>query len=252
MPTHITSKWKKTKAIAVNSSIREHIPITKRMTKESLKSMLEEYNMVYIKPDKGTFGNGVMRVERKGHTDHEGAGYQYQAGEKLKKFKGFEAMYKSICKHKRKRKYLVQKGINLLKYKGNRFDLRVMVQQSPKRKWETTGVIGRVAHPKKIVTNFHSGGTLKPVGVLLNNYLSNNRKVPYIGKLKSLGLDVAKTMHAHYRGVKEIGLDVALDKELKPWILEVNTRPDPFIFRRLKNKRIFAKIVRYARAYKRL
>jgi hypothetical protein len=32
-------------------------------------------------------------------------------------------------------------------------------------------------------------------------------------------------------------------------VLEVNTSPDPYIFRRLKDKSIFGKIRRYARAY---
>ncbi|MGO4276757.1 YheC/YheD family protein, partial [Paenibacillus sp. TAF58] len=36
--------------------------------------------------------------------------------------------------------------------------------------------------------------------------------------------------------------------ELKPWVLEVNTAPDPFIFNQLKDKKMFFKVLRYARA----
>ncbi|MBP1992967.1 YheC/YheD family protein [Paenibacillus eucommiae] len=250
MRRHVYSKWAKTIALNAHSNIRKYVPITKRLNKESLKQMLEQYGMVYIKPDTGTFGNGVMRVEW--NPGENGASYKYQSGLRIKRFHEYSKLYASIRKDIRKRNYLVQKGIHLLKYKGNRFDLRVMVQQDPNRKWETTGVIGRVAHPRKIVTNFHNGGTLKSVDQLLGSYLSSTSRQRYVGKLKSLGLDVAKAMHKKYRGIKEIGLDVALDKELNPWILEVNTSPDPFIFRRLKDKSIFAKIVRYAKRYKRL
>ena len=250
MPRHIQSKWAKTIALLSSPSLRGYIPITKRMNAASMKQMLHQYSMVYIKPNQGTFGNGVMRVEWSGAS--KGKPYQYQSGLRIRRFSRFESMYASILRETRRRHYLVQKGIHLLKYRGNRFDIRVMVQQSPKRRWEATGMIGRVAHPGKVVTNFHSGGKLQPVEQLLGNYLLPKRKLRYMGRLKSLGLEAAHVMGARFRGVKEIGLDVAVDARLKPWILEVNTRPDPFIFRRLKDKRIFAKVIRYAKAYGRL
>lgn len=250
-PRYVTSKIGKTKAVEANISLKENVPTTKWMTPETLKQMLEQYKMVYIKPNVGMFGNGVIRVEFA-----EGSGailpYSYQLGVHLKRFKTFNDMYASIAKQTGKERYLVQKGIHLLKYRGNRFDLRIMVQQTPDRKWETTGVIGRVAHPSKIVTNFHNGGTLKSVDTLLNGYLSDREREEYLKKLYVLGTRVAKAIHTKYNGVKEIGVDVALDSELHPWILEVNTSPDPYIFRRLRDKRVFAKIKRYARAYGRL
>jgi hypothetical protein len=55
-------------------------------------------------------------------------------------------------------------------------------------------------------------------------------------------------MQQRFPGVKEIGVDLAIDNQFKPWILEVNTLPDPYIFRRLNNKAVFGKIIRYARA----
>lgn len=247
---YIVSKMAKTRAIAANPLIRGHIPETKSMNKESLHRMLHKHKMVYIKPNSGTFGNGVMRVEW--NERDPSSPYHYQNGTRKKRFGSFHTMYTAIRKDMTRKNYLVQKGIHLLKYRGNRFDIRVMVQQSPNRKWETTGIIGRVAHPQKIVTNFHNGGKLMPVETLLAGYLSRDNKQRYIHKLKKLGLQVAKAMHVKYKKIKEIGLDVAVENDLKPWILEVNTSPDPYIFRRLKDKRIFQKIYRYAKAYKRI
>lgn len=250
-PRYVMSKIGKTKAVEATATLKEYVPTTKWMTAESLKQMLNQHKMVYIKPNVGMFGNGVIRVEM---SDGEGAimPYSYQLGVNLRRFKTFEDMYASITKKIGKERYLVQKGIHLLKYKGNRFDLRIMVQQTPLRNWETTGVIGRVAHPSKIVTNFHNGGTLKPVDTLLLSYLPASERDDYVQKLHVLGMRVAKAINTKYRGVKEIGVDVALDKDLHPWILEVNTSPDPYIFRRLRDKRVFAKIQRYAKAYGRL
>jgi glutathione synthase/RimK-type ligase-like ATP-grasp enzyme len=249
MRRYIYSKWAKTRAILANSNMRKYIPQTIFLKKNGLHQMLHTYKMVYIKPDIGTFGNGVMRVEW-----NEGAKtpYLYQNGVQIKRFTHFPSMFNSIRQEIKNRNYLVQKGIHLLRYKGNRFDLRVMVQQTPNLIWETTGIIGRVAHPQKIVTNFHNGGKIQPVETLLSAYLPENKKQAYIHKLALLGLGVAGAIHHKYPGVKEIGVDVAIDRRFQPWILEVNTSPDPYIFRRLKNKQVFNKIQRYSKAYNRL
>lgn len=168
------------------------------MTGKSLEQMLNIHKMVYVKPDIGTFGNGVMRVEWQPGAEQP---YSYQSGEIKRRFKHFGKLYASIVQKTRNRPYLVQKGIHLLTYKGSRFDLRVMVQQSPQRKWEATGIIGRVAHPRKIVTNFHNGGTLKPAEALFAGYMNATEREQFIGRLRTLGLQAARAMHARYPGV---------------------------------------------------
>ncbi|WP_245855921.1 YheC/YheD family protein [Paenibacillus rigui] len=242
------SKWKKTRVLWKKAELRSNIPETRKMTRETLKEMLNRYQMVYVKPDVGTYGNGVMRVEMK----ENGGGYRYQNGLKVRSFTSFDPMFESIRKHTRRRRYLVQKGIHLTRYRKRRFDIRVMVQQSPKRKWEATGVIGRVGDPRKVVTNVHNGGKITPIETLLAAYMPDKQKRVFVSRLKKLGTMAAKQLHRQFRGIKEIGLDVALDRQLHPWVLEANTCPDPYIFNKLKDKRIFGKIARYARAYGRI
>ncbi|RIE04883.1 YheC/YheD family protein [Cohnella faecalis] len=49
-----------------------------------------------------------------------------------------------------------------------------------------------------------------------------------------------------------VGADIGLDNHLRPWIIELNTNPDPYIFRHLADKRIARKVLSYARALRRI
>ncbi|NQX71597.1 YheC/YheD family protein [Paenibacillus alba] len=236
------SKWVKTKILLLNKELRKFVPETKIYNQTNLQQMLNKYKMVYVKPINGSFGQGVIRVEK---NDKK---YLFQAGKIARSFRSFLGLYTSLNKAKLNRSYLVQQGIDLLTYQKNIFDTRIMVQKSPRKTWEATGYIGRVAHPKKIVTNFHNSGKPLPLELLLNSYLKNPLKKEYIKNLQHLGYQIAKHYQKTYPRFKEIGVDIGIDKQLKPWVLEVNTAPDPFIFNQLKDKKMFFKVLRYAKA----
>ncbi|RXZ83896.1 YheC/YheD family protein [Paenibacillaceae bacterium] len=240
----VHSKWLKTKVLIKDPALHELIPQTKLFNKENLRQMLSQYSMVYVKPNLGTFGLGVIRVEQL-----PDGGYRLQTGTRSNHFSYFDHLHDDLKRRIGKRTFLVQRGVHLLKHKNRRFDLRVMVQKNLNDKWETTGVIGRLSHPQKIVTNYHSGGTPMSFEKLMSGHMSSAQQQDCVSRLNKLGRHTAKQLQSTYPRLKEIGVDVALDSDFKPWILEVNTKPDPYIFRKLKDKRIFSKIYRYAAAY---
>jgi glutathione synthase/RimK-type ligase-like ATP-grasp enzyme len=238
---YVHSKWAKTQALASDAAVRVYVPATRTLTAASLEEMLRTYRMVYVKPNIGSFGNGVIRVEWRPNADKP---YQYQLGLQQRSFDTAEELGRSLLAATGHRKYLIQQGIQLLTYRKHRFDIRVMVQRTPHDTWETTGVIGRVADPRKIVTNVHNGGTLKPVETLVGSYLSSERLQQFIRELRSLGVKVGRALQRRYPGLKELGIDVAVDQNNRPWILEVNTAPDPYIFRKLRDKSVYRKVYR--------
>ncbi len=242
----ISSKLAKTNVLLTDPTLKEYVPSTRDFQRSTVEEMLGEYGMIYVKPVSGTFGKGVIRVEKKAGATQP---YIFQSGESKYSFVTFDEMYRKLLTVKKRKDYLAQQGIHLLKYSGRRFDLRIMVQKNPQSQWETTGMIGRVAHPRKIVTNYHAGGTPMPVTALLKSSLSTVQWNHYEAHLRRLGIDIAIAMEKRFPRIKEIGVDVAIDRSLKPWILEVNTMPDPFLFKKLPNRSIFRRIYSYAVAY---
>ncbi len=236
----VGSKWVKTKVLLLNKELSKFVPETRIYSQTNLLQMLKKHKMVYVKPINGSFGQGVIRVEKNDK-------YRFQSGKVARSFGTFLDLYADLNKAKLNRSYLVQQGIHLLTHQNRIFDTRIMVQKSPKKTWEATGYIGRVAHPNKIVTNFHNSGKPLPLELLLGSYLKKQEKHDYIKSLRHLGYKIATHYQKSYPGFKEIGVDIGIDKELKPWVLEVNTAPDPFIFNQLKDKKMFFKVLRYAR-----
>lgn len=238
----LRSKGLKTKVLLKNESIRRFVPDTQKFTKENLRSMINRYGMVYVKPDRGTYGMGVIKAEMENPRY-----FAYQINQKRLTFNHFDAFYTSLARLIQKRSYLIQKGIHLLKHNNRRFDIRVMVQLSPDNQWEATGVIGRLGHPKKIVTNYHSGGKPMDVHKLLESHASASRREAVIQEMKGLGLRIARHMKKSYPYLRQIGVDIGLDRSLTPWIIEVNVKPDPYIFNQLKDKKMYRKVISYYR-----
>ncbi|GIP59169.1 YheC/YheD family protein [Paenibacillus woosongensis] len=250
----VASKWEKTKALNKKDHILPYIPETRKYSLAHLQDMLGAYNMVYIKPDCGTYGIGVMCVEKwKDDADENAAlSYKLKFETQTETYPSIEALHQTIKKKIGQKTYLLQKGISLLTHRRRKFDIRALVQKTPQKTWETTAFIGRIAAPNKIVTNHHSGGTVLPIEDLLGPYLTPAQFNNLYKEMKALGVSAASQLSRKYPRLKEIGLDLAIDENFRVWILEVNTKPALFPFKWLQDKGIYKKVRRYAVAYGRL
>lgn len=240
----ISDKWAKTNAMLRESGLRAHIPVTRKFSQSTLRSMLQKYQMVYVKPTHGSNGRGVMRVEREG-----GGEYSYQLAGKRNSFNSFEGLYRAVKKDTLGKSYLVQQGIHALQYEGRRYDLRVVVQKSPSGGWEATGTVARIAQPGRIVSNGSQGGSILPAGQVMSISMGPLNKNKLLKRIGELGVSTMKSLHRRYPKLKEIGLDVAVDRSLHPWILEVNTMPDHCLFAILHDQSMIRRIIDYGSKY---
>ncbi|WNR45040.1 YheC/YheD family protein [Paenibacillus roseipurpureus] len=232
----------KTRLLLRNRALHPYVPATHPFDRVNLYALLTMHGMVYVKPDVGSLGIGVMRVEKQGGT------YRYQRGVQIYSLPTFDKLYASLLQQCGTKRYLIQKGIHVLKHEGNPFDFRVMIQRNPAGKWVCTGTVARVAHPDKAVTNGSQGGTIYDPSDLLKPKLGQEATDALQRKMERIAYLTADQFGREYPAMRELGLDIAVDGKLRPWILEVNTRPDPCPFTKLADPRIIRRIVQYGRA----
>jgi len=233
------NKITKTNIIEQSENIKCYIPCTVKMTGISLQSMLNQYHMVYVKPRNGSLGRGVIQITKQEEQ------YLVHAGVKISHYASFDAMYDSLLKKIKKESYIVQQGIHSLRIDNKLLDFRVVVQRSPHGGFEVTGIAGTMSKAKRVVSNASGGGDVGSVESLLSPEQCE-LAVPH---MKEVALLIMNQVSKRLPKQNEIGIDFALDSDLKPWILEYNTRPDHRLFLLIKDPEVVKKIVSYGAKY---
>ncbi|RAP74206.1 YheC/YheD family protein [Paenibacillus montanisoli] len=240
----VKDKWKKTKWLLSDRVLRNYVPETKPFTSLSLKRMIGRYKMVYFKPTTGSGGNGIARIVR-------ASSRKFQVRKDRNTYAATSAsLFGRLKAIARGRRYLLQKGIYLKACRGRPFDLRMTMQKTAKGRWVPTVMFVKLGKPGKVVTNYHQGGKLALVdGTLRRAGYTQARTNGYKRLMKMLGMRTARCFDRRSKRFYELGLDIALDRSGRLWILEVNTRPNFTALKSLADKSLYRTIVRYGRQY---
>ncbi len=240
----IKSKWTKTQWLINDPYIQKYVPHTLPFNQNNLIAMLSQYNTVFFKPTNGSGGNNIVRIRK------IVSGYQSQLNATKTSYSTTTQLYRDLNRFAGSRPYLLQKGIHLAKCNGKPFDIRVMVQKTKPGAWVSTALFTKVGNPKKVATNYNQGGTIKTFHKTMNGANFSSTFTPQLeSELKRLGVAVGHNFDRHYRGFHELGLDVAVDSKGKAWILEVNTRPQIYPLKALKDKSLYHRILSYGKQY---
>ncbi|MHA6482511.1 YheC/YheD family protein [Paenibacillus sp. strain BS8-2] len=240
----IKSKWVKTKWLRSSRTVAAYVPHTSQFKRSHLVSMMARYTTVYCKPTAGSGGKGILRVKKQGNN------YLLQSSSGQSKHRTIDSLYEHMKKRISNRSYLLQKGISLAKTKGNPFDIRVMVQKTNGGKWVSTALFTKIGRPGMVATNYNQGGNVGFFAPTMGGAgFGADRIKDKEAELKRLGRQVGHVFDQHGKGFRELGLDVALEQGGRAWILEVNTSPQFYPLKQMKNKALYRRIVSYAKQY---
>ncbi|MGZ9585337.1 YheC/YheD family protein [Paenibacillus marinisediminis] len=214
----LASKWLKTEALLSDRRVASYVPATRMFNTSNLHQMLNLYDFVVIKPVVGGGGAGVIKVAK------DGSRYQYTYMTKTRSFDGFDGMVRSLITVKKKRSYLIQRGIRLATIDGRPIDYRVKIVKVNGR-WAFRALVGRIARRGLFVTNLCRGGTMVKARYGLRSSLSGSNIGAKMGEMRRVARICTSILEAKYPGIGQLGFDYGLDGSGRIWIFEVNTRP---------------------------
>lgn len=235
------SKWSKYQVMRRNPALRRHLPKTMPFNASNLKRAVNGAKELILKPADSSGGHGVMLVRR------TRKGFELQAGRSVQKVRRLDALYKRVGS-RIKRRYIIQDRIQLAKVGGRLFDIRVMVQRHLKASdWKVTGSLIKVGGAGYIITNTaRSGGYVLPLRDGLKRSGVPSAKIGSIpSALERISIQTIRTLHPKYRFIKNVGIDFGVDRNGRIWIIEANFAPARSLFKRLKDKTMYRRMITY-------
>ncbi|TCZ80962.1 YheC/YheD family protein [Paenibacillus albiflavus] len=208
-----------------------HLPVTTRYSRVHLRNMMNRFNSLYIKPQSGSIGKGIIKITRKGDERWK---VQLPTTTVVTSRKRAELKVNNNVK---RRSYLIQQTIPLATYKGNPYDIRVSIQRDLNGKWRLTGLYGKIARKGSHVTNVARGGTAKKCDLLFQSSFQNPSQV--VDDVQRLSLDIARFLGNRLKHLADVGLDIGVNRSGKPFFIEMNGRDQRYGFIKAKMPKTF-------------
>lgn len=239
------NKWNLFEWLKESKATSRHVPKTRRMrSAATLTAMLKNHESLYLKPEKGKAGKGIMRLRYRPDTLLPYR-LQIQSGKKNTTYKAasVERLWARIGREKGSARYIVQQAIVLAGYQGRPFDLRVLLQKNGRGAWAVTGIGARLAGARSITTHVPRGGSIEDPSSMLEGTFGAEQAALILKDVSATALLVARQIErASSNMLGEMSMDLGVDEEGAVWFFEANSRPMKFdepAIRKLSLERIF-------------
>jgi glutathione synthase/RimK-type ligase-like ATP-grasp enzyme len=219
---------------------------------QMLKTMSSRHPVLFLKPITGSLGKGIIRI-RKETNGSFSCHFASVNGTRKQSFPSLSKVFSMLSGKLKAQQYQLQQGLDLISIEGRPVDFRALVQKGADGNWNITSIVGRIAGAEHFVSNLARGGSLSKVSdALAKSSLSPAVRTSAAVKLRKSSLDIAKGIEAQIPShFGELGIDLAVDKQGKVWLLEVNSKPskdDNTALSTVRNIRPSVKrVVQYAR-----
>lgn len=224
-------KWEVYKSLAGNNRTREMTPETHLFNRNHLGLMLQMYPELFIKPIDKSVGKGIIIVRRR----PDERGYEYKSACSNRDWQRCRLAQDLYANLKRGmdpgRKYLIQRGLQLVQMDGRVFDLRVQVQKDGKGEWVMTGIGVRVAAPNKHVTHVPNGGSRADYYAVMKRICggSSQRLRMVEEQLRHICETVPGVLEKSLdMNLGILSMDIGLEQTGVLQIIEVNSKPASF------------------------
>lgn len=228
----------------LNRWLSNHLPETVPYEESNVLSMLERHKEIYLKPLYGCMGKGVYRAEMN-HAGEVRAGQHYFAPKTVTNdLQLFNDHMKELVDST---PYIVQKGIPIRQIDGQVFDIRALVQKNEQGLWSVTNLVSRIAYKGSFNTSIFIKTCLSQE--ILKKLYPPEQVRRIMTSVYDVSLRTAEIldMETDYR-LGEFSVDVALDVDAHPWIIELNGKPQKTLYKGIPNRPIvYQRPLQYAK-----
>ncbi|QYR22936.1 YheC/YheD family protein [Paenibacillus sp. sptzw28] len=208
-----------------DQEVSPYIPATVSVKEMAeIRTMIRKHEKVYVKARIGRKGTKVMRIEKL-----SAGGYRYSysiLGDLVrKKVQSMQRLEQVINRFFGGREVIVQQAIDLARVdRGRLCDFRAEVQRNKKGEIEIVGISIRVGQRNSPITTHGEAFRYDTyLSTLFPDY-SEAQLVTLKQKINSFLMTVYAGVEKKYGKFGEIGIDFAVDRQGKIWLIECNAQ----------------------------
>ncbi|NBD24416.1 YheC/YheD family endospore coat-associated protein [Paenibacillus glycinis] len=227
----------------LNRWLTSNLPETVPYEKADVMSMLERHKEIYFKPLFGCMGKGVYRAEMNSWGNARVGQHYFAPKTATSDLAFFQDHMKNLIGSTQ---YIVQKGIPIRQIDGQVFDIRSLVQKNEQGLWSVTNLVSRIAHKGSFNTSFFIKTCLSQD--ILKKLYPPVKVQAIMTSIYDVSLRTAEIldMETDYH-LGEFSVDIALDSEAHPWIIELNGKPQKDLYRGIPNRSVvYQRPIQYA------
>lgn len=194
-----------------------YLPTETITDSQQIKSFLDEYSSVIVKPGNGAQAVGIVKMTQQQET------ITVQTDEETQTVtaSGLEAFLSDYTHNN----YVVQPYIETKTPDGMPFHVRMLVRKNEVGDFELVKNYLEIGILNHLVSNMHQGGGLIWLPTLLKG-LFGSRGPKIEAELTRMSTTLPQAFQRHYQDwISALGIDIAIDKQGHLWVMEVNAGP---------------------------
>ena len=203
---------------------------TNKYTLSSFKKMISTCKEVLLKPINGSQGIGIIKVNR-----------SLECVEVTKDGEHHATFTSLILFHDwimaKETTFILQPFLKLHTANQEPYDLRVLLQKGKNGEWVDRFRAIRHGGVGKITANLATGGAILQYKEWLEQF-SNEEQHELEATITRLVRNLSKEIDKKFHPLFEIGVDIAIDCNLNPWILDINSKPGHKMIEMTANEQI--------------
>jgi glutathione synthase/RimK-type ligase-like ATP-grasp enzyme len=235
----LPGKWQNHQNLIQHPGLVPYLPATEVIeSMETVKSWLDDYGSVVIKPVQNSLGIGVIKVTSA--TGHSVEGRDMKNKIFNKRFPSRSSLIKWL-KETLKGNHLIQPYLDLSTPEGSPFDLRVLVQKDHTGRWQETAKAIRAGVSGGLTSNLCGGGKAYSADAFLEKYFPADQLITIQESIEYLVQEIPPFIESKHGRLAELGIDIGIDKEGNVWLIEINSKPGRASFRKVDDGAFYNK-----------